>query len=279
MRRNYCLYRLITKVWHSLSAWNTTGEGIHSPYLFEWVRMVMRDKNSYYAWEKIENERNKLLSDESEVEYVDYGTGVSVRGKVSRRLVCDIASTSLEPARYGKLLFRLVKWLGDKKRENGEEGLRIIELGASLGVTTAYLAAADVKNEVVTYEGCPAVAKRAEKVWKQLGVHNVNCVVGNIDDTLFNMCISARACEVDVVFMDANHTKEATIRYFERILPLLHEKSVVVVDDIYYSPEMTAAWRWICAHDKVTSTIDMHKMGLVFFDPCFWHRNYKIRLV
>ena len=69
------LYRVGSYLKHQLTARHTGGHGIHSPYLFEWVRMVMSDENSYYAWGEIEKVRAKMLVDEREVEFVDYGAG------------------------------------------------------------------------------------------------------------------------------------------------------------------------------------------------------------
>ena len=56
-----------------MTARHTGGHGIHSPYLFEWVRMVMHDKNAYYAWKDIEAVRAEMLHDEREINFVDYG--------------------------------------------------------------------------------------------------------------------------------------------------------------------------------------------------------------
>ena len=58
----------------------------------------------------------------------------------------------------------------------------------------------------------------------------------------------------------------------------MHEKSVMIVDDIHYNEEMERAWREICEDERVTSTMDLYQMGLVFFDKNYWRKNYKIRL-
>ena len=82
----------------------------------------------------------------------------------------------------------------------------------------------------------------------------------------------------DVAFVDANHTYEASLKYFDVLAQKVHEKSVVVMDDIHHSEEMERAWREICADERVTSTIDLYQMGLVFFDQHYWKRNYRMRL-
>lgn len=50
MRKKGRLYHFWSYLKHVLTAWNTTGEGIHSPYLFHLVRFVLRDENTFYAF-------------------------------------------------------------------------------------------------------------------------------------------------------------------------------------------------------------------------------------
>ena len=267
------IYRAKSWLKHQLTARNTGGHGIHSPYLFEWVRMVLHDENAYYAWDKIEEVRTKMLGDEREVEFVDYGSGRENgdNGQVKMRRLCDIARVSLAKRKYAQMLARLVNWLG-------ESDLNIVELGTSLGVTTAYLAAMNSRNKVVTCEGCPAVAEIAKANWKELGISNIDCVVGEITAANLRLAIARLRGGVDVAFIDANHTYAGARTYFNVLLENVHEKSVIVVDDIHYNQDMEKAWEEICADERVTSTMDLYQMGLVFFDKHYWKRNYKIRL-
>ena len=295
MELRVALYRAKSWLRHQLTAWNTGGEGVHSPYLFEWVRMVMMDKNAYYIWGEIERCREKMLRDERELEFVDYGSAIISRSlengsKAACRLefrdmrrVCDIARRSLAKRKYAQMLSRLVNWLGASHNlENGSgtsyglefRGLTIVELGTSLGVTTAYMAAMDSRNRVVTFEGCEAVADVAKENWKALNINNIECRVGKIDVEQL-----ARDIEhLDVAFIDANHTYVSTCEYFDVLAGKVREKSVIVVDDIHYSEEMEKAWKAICADERVTSTIDLYQMGLVFFDKHYWKRHYTMRL-
>jgi predicted O-methyltransferase YrrM len=275
MKKNAYLYRVSTWLKHYLTAWNTGGEGVHSPYLFEWVRMVMSDKHAYRVWEDIESVRARMLASDQVVEFVDYGSGVGRKGEGAKgeKRVKDIAKGSLARAKYAQMLFRLVNWLGHQLRE-GNKGLTIVELGTSLGVTTAYLAGVDTRDKVYTYEGCEAVAKIAKENWNVLGMNNISCLVGPIDAEQLRGGLGY----IDVAFVDANHTYEASMKYFDVLAQKVHEKSVVVMDDIHHSEEMERAWKEICADERVTSTIDLYQMGLVFFDKHYWKRNYRMRL-
>ena len=255
---------------HFLTAWNTTGEGIHSPYLFRLVRFVIRDENAFYCFADIERRREMLLSCADTLEVVDYGSAGSQEGKQVQRRICDIAKNHLESAKMGQLLFRIVHFMMQEEKRP----LEILELGTSLGVTTAYLASADSRNRVVTLEGSEAVLKVAQGVWRALRLENIEWQAGNIDDTLYK---SARE-RLDLAYVDANHTYEATMRYTDYLLNRMNEKGMIAIDDIHYSEQMERAWKEIKQDKRVATTMDLYHMGLVFVDPHYLKRNYVIRI-
>ncbi len=264
------LHRIWSYVRHVLTAWNTSGEGIHSPYLFRLVRFVLRDKNAYYCFGDIERRREYLLACPDELDVVDYGSRGSKEGKRVRRKINEIAAGHLESAEMGQLLFRLVNFMGQEEKRP----LEILELGTSLGITTAYLSSADSHNHVVTLEGSEAVLQVARGVWQALRLKNIESKVGNIDDTLY---LYARE-KLDLAYVDANHTYEATMRYADYLLPRMHEKGVLVIDDIHYSEEMERAWTALKNDSRVTTSMDLYHMGLLFVDTHYLKRHYRIRV-
>lgn len=263
------IFRLYAYIRHLLFAYNTGGEGVHSPYLYSLIDNVIDDtSNSYYVWQDIELCRVALLLSTKSIYVEDYGTGVS-----GTRRLSAIARTSLKPARQAQLLFRLVNFLFHEKGAP----LYIVELGTSLGLTTAYLAAVDRRNRVVTYEGSSTIADVAKQQWRILGLDNITCIEGNIDDTLFNSARVKENDKVDFIFLDANHSYEATLRYFEQLLSVVGEKTMMVIDDIHSSPDMDRAWWRIKHHEWVTSSFDLFDFGILFFDEHYLRRHYRLR--
>ena len=192
------LFRLLRYCKHRLLAYNSKGEGIHSPYLFYLVRMVTCDENAYYVWHDIERRRALLLQDETHIHVKDFGTGNT---RPADRSVHEIASSSLERTEIAQLFFRWIVFIS----RNAERPMEIVELGTSLGITTAYLATANTANRVTTFEGCPAIGKIAEGTWQALDLHHIQLVKGNIDDTLSEHLPK----QLDFAFVDANHTQES----------------------------------------------------------------------
>ncbi len=190
---------------------------------------------------------------EDEITITDFGAG-SMFGNGRKRKIKDIAKRAAKPEKFGKLFFRLVDHLQPKN---------IVELGTSLGMSTSYLAAANKNANVQTLEGCPETAKVARKVFSSLKLNNIQITVGNFDETF--QSVLNKTSSLDFVFIDGNHQYEPTVRYFEQCLPLVHENSILIFDDIHWSDEMEKAWKQIQSHPEVTATVDLFFIGLVFF--------------
>jgi predicted O-methyltransferase YrrM len=138
----------------------------------------------------------------------------------------------------------------------------ILELGTSLGITTAYFSQANHAAKVVTLEGVPDIASQAKKTFTNLGIRNICLVQGNFDDTLTRSLEDLK--KVDFAYIDGNHRLEPTIRYFETISPYLHSDSILVFDDIHWSKEMESAWTKVVADQRISMTIDLFFIGIAF---------------
>ena len=186
------------------------------------------------------------------------------------RQIGDIARNQLECARVQQVLFRLVMNMNAELNRP----LEIIELGTSLGVTTAYLASVDSRNRVMTFEGSSSIASIARNQWYLLGLKNIECIEGRIEDTLYN---NARA-RIDLAYVDANHTYQATMGYVHFLLDRMSEMGMIVIDDIHYTREMYRAWEELKQDERVTSSMDLYYVGLLFVDPHYMKRHYIIRI-
>jgi predicted O-methyltransferase YrrM len=230
---------------------NGRGHGIHSPFVYDLVRKVLCDRSVDPAWGSIERLRRRLLKDGSGLEVEDMGAG-SVQGEARVRRVADIARHAAKPARLGRLLFRLAKTYHPSV---------VVELGTSLGLSTAYLAAAAAESKVWTIEGSAAVAHRAAANLAELGLDRVEVVTGNFDEVLEPLL--ERSGPVDLAFVDGNHRYEPTLRYFDILMRHSGRSSMLIFDDIHWSSEMERAWTEIKADPREMLTIDLFFFGLV----------------
>ena len=252
-----------------LRFWLRSGNahGLHSPFVFGLYTSVVRHTGTFGAYAPIEARRQQLLSSPASIRVTDFGAG-SHTGAGRQRRLADIARTAAKPPHLAQLLFRLVNYFRPST---------ILELGTSLGLTTAYLAAADSHHRVVTFEGCPNVAATARETFAALQLSNVAIVEGNIDHTLVPALLALNA-PVDFAFFDGNHRYEPTLRYFELCLAHRTDESVFVFDDIHWSAEMEQAWEVIKVHPEVTLTVDLFYIGLVFFRKNQPKQHFSLRV-
>ncbi len=245
---------------HLLTARHTRGNGIHSPRLFYIANTLFYDTNAYYCFGDIERQRERLKRASRAIQVTDFGTGQS-----EVRTISSIARRSLANRREGQVLFRLVEYLKPQT---------VIELGTSLGITTAYLGkGCGMRGAVLhTFEGSPSIGEVAQDVWQRLQLTGIRLHIGNIDHTLGEVLASLE--HVDFAFLDANHTEEATLRYFSQIAEKCTAQSVVVLDDIHYSRGMARAWKAIKQDSRVRCTMDVYHFGIVFFDPQYLRKHY-----
>jgi predicted O-methyltransferase YrrM len=240
-----------------LTALNGKGHGIHSPFVYDFVRQVLNDKRNFYAYNQVEALRRKLLHNDALIEVEDFGAGSTI-SKTNQRSIASIARHSAKSRKWAQLLFRIVNYY---------QSQNILELGTSLGISTAYMSLANPKARLITAEGSAAVAAQAGRNFQSLQLSSIQQVVGNFDDTLPG--ILNTVSPLDLVFIDGNHRYEPTLRYFNQILPHLNATSVVIFDDIHWSQEMEQAWAAVKEHSAVQLSVDLFFIGLVFFREDF----------
>lgn len=229
-----------------------TRHGVHSPFVYDLITHVLRPSAALPEFQTIEALRADLLASEQTIRVNDLGAGSRVFDEPTRA-VAEIAKTALKPASEAQLLFRLARYF---------QATNVLELGTSFGLTTLYLALGAEEGTVHTIEGCPQTMRIAQHHFDQLKQRNIKPVLGSfrskLPETLQKMG------SVDLVFLDGHHAKEPTLEYFEQCLAQAHANTVFIFDDIHWSRDMEQAWERIKAHPRVTVSIDLYDLGLVF---------------
>ena len=157
------------------------------------------------------------------------------------------------PYKYGLVLENIV---------NQYNCTKSLELGTSLGISTSFIAS-NTNNTVTTIEANKAFYNITKKAFRAQKVDNVQFVNAYFDEVLEDVC--KRNKPFSLVFIDGDHTKKATIKNFNTIKPYLSENSIVILDDIYWSKEMTAAWHEVKKDKDISVSIDLFRIGLLFF--------------
>ncbi len=228
--------------------------GLHSPFVYDLVTKCFNDKTKYPEHEILKKHRQALRKDASMIEMKDFGQGSRVFKGNARKVSSVVKNAGMKKKRQ-KLLFRLASYF---KSEN------ILELGTSLGLGTAALSVSNKIASIKTVEGCQNTAKKASEYFKKFNLKNIEIHQKTFDEFLLETR-SLGTEKYDLIFVDGDHNGGRTLGYFNSLLEKVHNNSVIIFDDIYWSKDMTAAWQQIIANENVTVSIDTFQWGLVFF--------------
>lgn len=227
--------------------------GVHSPFVYDLVTKCFYDKKKYPGYKILKEYRKSLLQNKNFIEVTDFGAGSQIF-KSNTRQISKIAKTAGISYKRAELLFRIVRYF---KPEN------ILEIGTSLGLATSAIALGNSKSSLTTLEGCENTLSIAKNQLDLLNLKNVNFINTEFSTYLQNLQLTTY--NLQLIYFDGNHSKKATLEYFELLLPTIMNESVWIFDDIHWSKEMEEAWEIIKNHHKVKVTIDTFQWGIVFF--------------
>lgn len=257
------IFQLNRFVVHRFTSYSKKGHGIHSPFVFNLVTNVFNVRDADHSLKEVQLWHRALYKNRQLIDPGAYGAG-SVTGNSGQKTIREIAiKSSIKPG-YGKLLFRLVKHFGINSA---------LELGTGLGISTAYILNASPSINFTSIEGSRekflfAVKEFQSKEW--VSVHFINA---EFDNFLKNFEIVSHPF---LAFIDGNHRYEPTIKYFHQIADQCRDNSLLIFDDIHWSREMEMAWDEICRDERVSLSIDLFSMGLIFFRKGMGKLHYKI---
>jgi predicted O-methyltransferase YrrM len=224
------------------------------------LQSICPDEERYVR--RIESLRKELAASHEHISVVDYGAGPfpvpvspeeKVEGRTVTRTLDRICKAAIPPV-WGLLLLKL----GRAFKPSAS-----LELGTSLGISAAYHAAALDLNgtgRMLTLEGAKSLADKAGKNLVQLGLQRVAVKDGPFKATL-GMALQELQ-QIDYAFIDGHHEEQATLKYFEQILPFVGDPAVFVFDDISWSEGMARAWNTITSNSRVKIVVDLSKLGI-----------------
>jgi predicted O-methyltransferase YrrM len=237
---------------------------VHSPFVFDFINQVLRSREKDSSLSKIEIIRKNLLKDHRVIKVDDAGAGSRIM-RSDERKISGIALSSLMREKHARLMNRMVNYFKSEK---------ILELGTSLGITTMYLASAKHTTHITTVEGSKAIYEIAVENFRKNGFRNITAHNAYFDDVLTSLLSSTK---FHLVIIDGNHRKEPTLKYFNEILLHSLNETVLIFDDIHWSEEMEEAWKLIRDDSRVTVTIDIFFMGIVFLRKELHKENFVLR--
>jgi predicted O-methyltransferase YrrM len=247
--------------------WYSKNEhAVHSPFVFNLITKCFYDKESKPEYQVLKAYRKSLLENKNTIEVTDFGAGSKVF-KSKTRQITKIAKTAGISPKRAELLFRITNYF---------QPTTILEIGTSLGLATSAMALGNPKAAITTLEGCPNTATQCQLQLQKFNINDVESVVTEFNDYLQICNLQPATC--NLIYFDGNHSKKATLEYFELLLPTICNETFWIFDDIHWSQDMGDAWEIIKNHPKVTVTIDTFQWGMIFFRQEQLKEHFVIRI-
>jgi predicted O-methyltransferase YrrM len=249
---------------YTIFAKHKKGHGIHSPFMFRLIQEVFNKKDLNSDLKAVFSIHKRHKRSKQKLSYNEIGAGSSYRTKKNQSLGKIIKRSSVS-RKYGKLIYNIINHFAPTD---------ILELGSSVGISSAYIAQAAKESNFISIEGVNEKLNVAKHIAQELNL-STKFICGDFDEILDFVLNEYK--QLDFAFFDGNHTKKSTIKYFESCLDKIHNNTIFIFDDIHWSDEMESAWEYIKLHKDVRVSVDLFQMGLIFFRKELSYEHYTIK--
>ena len=120
-------------------------------------------------------------------------------------------------------------------------------------------------GKFVTMEGLPQLCDIASKQFESIANNDKYEIRRGLYKSTFQEII-AEMVKFNIVFIDGNHKKGPTLKYFSELKSTILTPAIIIFDDINWSDEMREAWKIIKTDLDVHYSIDFFKLGIVIID-------------
>ena len=237
------------------------GHGVHSPFVFDLLTTVIEERNSYYCYDSLSPVRAQLRQNLSKIEY--RGCEYAVNEYLKKKCFSESED---------KLLFRLA---------NRFKPRVIYMVGSDLGLAPLYLTAYSKSACCTVIEpeaDVAAVARKiADKYSTSVDIHSSGKLYLQNDCSIDLFVWGESSLAAFGITGDYVSAGNGSISYnaFDEAVQYMNDKGLMVISGINASRESRATWEKICAHPRVTVTLEMYSLGLVFFNPKLHRKTYK----
>ncbi len=240
--------------------------GVHSPLVYRMITEVLtRRREARNSLKPVEACRQRYLADRGMMRLEDFGAGSRRRG--TSRSISSIARHASSSAHQLEALWCLVR---DARPD------LILEFGTNLGLGTITMALAAPEARIITMEGDPQLSSMARQQARDLGLDQIEFLSGSFDALL--PVLAGRDISPDFTFLDGNHRRGPVLEYSQWLLSRCRGDATILIDDVYWSRDMSAAWSELCSRSDVPLTMDFFHFGLIRTGARLRKEHFVLRL-
>ncbi len=235
---------------------------VHSPFLYSFINYLKKNKNTEGIKKAIQLKK-RAKQNRDKISIKDEGKNGQVISTTIRKRA--IASSSKK--RTIRIIYQTICYFNPSI---------IIETGTNLGFTTISMALANPNSKVYSIEADKTLVENARQNIMYSHINNIELIHGTFEEKLPQLL--GKIEFFDLAYIDGNHKYEATTRYFHDLLKHTTSNSIIIFDDICWSPGMKKAWKEIINHPSITVSINLGSFGIIFFKEGLSKQNFVLRI-
>lgn len=223
--------------------------GIHSPFVFNFVDNCLTtkvDKNFLSARKKW---LQTIKKDRERFKITDLGAGS--KQMRSTRSVAGLAKNASSKGLYGEILWKIAHYY---------QPALMLEFGTSIGTGSIHLKSGNPDSHLVTVEGCDQILSKAMKQFDYWNLSGITTICSSFNDFIKLPALG----KYDLIFLDGNHSGEATLEYVNALFAQSHSQTIFILDDIRWSDDMWDCWNQLVTDPRFHVSIDLGRMGLLW---------------
>jgi predicted O-methyltransferase YrrM len=139
----------------------------------------------------------------------------------------------------------------------------IVEFGTAFGISGMYWLAGLETSQVgrlYTFEPNGEWLAIARTNLSEISA-NFTAVQGTFEEKMTDILEASTI--IDIAFIDAIHTSDFVLPQLELVLSRTRKGSIVVLDDINFSPDMAACWRRVANDQRFSASVSLGRIGLL----------------
>ncbi|WP_169312043.1 O-methyltransferase [Fluviicola taffensis] len=192
----------------------------------------------------------KAKKDREQFKITDLGAGSKQMGKT--RSVSELAKKASSAGIYGEILWKIAHHYQPKL---------LLELGTSIGTGSIHLKSGNPNSHLITVEGCDRILLKASQQFDTWNLTGITTICASFDEFVKLPCIGGT---YDLIFLDGNHSGEATLRYIDMLFQHTDHNTAFILDDIRWSDGMWNCWNQLVNDDRFHVSIDLGRMGILW---------------
>lgn len=218
------------------------GHGIHSPFVYNLITKVIEERCRYYCFDDIELIRKQLLFKER-----------------------NVAKHKAISPKHGALLFRLTNYFQPRN---------IIQIGATIGLSTLYLTSYSSELNCISLENNPEYTSISAWTYNKAAKRNIDLREGDYTESLPQALEDIK--HPDFIFFNFRHEQTDILCLFNKCMEYIHNDTFFVFEGIRNNHQIQEFWKQICDYPEITVAIDLRSIGIIFFNKKLHKRKYAI---